>query len=151
MMYSKNGKAVIHITNPEYTNTIGKTLIRNSPVYKEGIVYKVPCTCGKFYIGQSGKTLDTRLSQHEYNVARDDSSSALNLHTRQCHQPIRWNGAEEIYHRADYTERNIIETACIHYSKTNNINNHNGIYKLDDILLHIFKSQYKVNTVLGIT
>ena len=125
-------------------------MIRNSPENKEGIVYKVPCSCGKFYVGQSGKHLEKRLSQHRYYISRDDPSSAINMHTRLCHQPIRWNDAEEIYKRADYTERNIIETACIYYSKTNNINNHDGLYKLDALFLHIFKHQYKINQVLGI-
>ena len=133
-----------------FPNTIGKSLIRNSPICKEGIVYKIPCTCDKFYVGQSGKPLEKRLSQHRSNVAKDDPSSAVNLHTRICHQPIRWEGAKEVYKRSDYIERNIIETACIHFSKNNNINNHDGFYNLDALLLHIFKQQYKANDTLDI-
>ena len=132
-----------------FPNTIGNSLIRNSPIYKEGIVYKIPCTCGKIYVGQTGKSLEKRLSQHRYNVNRDDASSALNLHTRTCHQPIRWGGSKEIYKRSDYIDRNIIETVCIHFSKDNNINNHDGFYNLDP-LLHILKQKYKVNDIFYI-
>ena len=65
-----------------YQNTIGKTLIRNSPLCNEGIVYKIPCGCGRFYVGQSGKPLDKKISQQKYNISRNDQRNAINIHTQ---------------------------------------------------------------------
>ena len=70
--------------------TIGRTLIRNSPRNDDGIVYKIPCSCNKIYIGQTGKTLEKRITQHKYNVARDDPSSAINIYTKSFNYPINW-------------------------------------------------------------
>ena len=132
-----------------YPLTIGRTLIRNSPKNEEGAVYIIPCGCSKMYIGQSGKSLDKRIAQHKYNVARDDPSSAINIHFRSCNFPINWKQSKKIFNRPNFTERNIIETACISHTKDINFNTSPGIYKLDPIVLHIFKQQYRLADVLN--
>ena len=134
-----------------YHSTIGKILIRNSPVTNEGIVYKIPCGCGRFYIGQSGKSLDKRISQHKYNISRNDQSSAINLHTQTCNYPMAWSDSVPIFYRKNFVERNIIESASIYHTKSKHINSNSGLYKLDPIVLHIFRQQYKLNDVLDVT
>ena len=120
--------------------TIGRTIIRNSPKHEEGIVYKIPCGCNKIYVGQTGKTLGKRISQHKYNVARDDPSSAINIHTKNCNIPISWKNASKLFSSSNFTVRNIIEKACISYTKDSNFNSSPGLYRLDPIVLHIFLS-----------
>ena len=132
----------LHLTF-SFPYTIGKTLIRNSPTTREGAVYKIECGCGKFYIGQTGKTLDLRVSQHKYNVRIDDRKSAITNHTRTCHFPIKWSYAKELYKNSNFIERNLIETAIIQHTKNFNMNTSNGLYNLDNIFLHIFNKQYK--------
>ena len=132
----------LHLTF-SFPYTIGKTLIRNSPNTGEGAVYKIECGCGKFYIGQTGKTLDLRVSQHKYNVRIDDRKSAITNHTRTCHFPIKWSYAKELYKNSNFIERNLIETAIIQHTKNFNMNTSNGLYNLDNIFLHIFNKQYK--------
>ena len=133
-----------------YPFTIGRTLIRNSPKCEDGVVYEIPCRCNKIYIGQTGKTLEKRISQHKYNVARDDPSSALNIHTKYCNNPINWTNARTLFSSSNYTVRNIIETACISHTKDVNFNSSSGLYRLDPIVLHIFNQQYGFRQLLGL-
>ena len=133
-----------------YNNTVGKSLIRNSPIYDEGIIYKIPCGCGKFYVGQSGKSLSKRISQHKYNVARDDQQSAINNHTHTCNYPMKWKESKELFSRSDFVERNVMESACIVHTKDMNLNSNLGLFNLDPIVLHIFKQQYKLRDILPV-
>ena len=34
------------------------------PMEKSGVVYEVPCSCGKAYIGETKRTLETRMKEH---------------------------------------------------------------------------------------
>ena len=129
--------------------TIGRSLIQNSPRYEDGVVYRIPCGCNKMYIGQTGKTLEKRISQHKYNIARDDPSSAVNIHTKNCNFPINWKDSCKLFSSSNFTERNIIETACISHTKDTNFNSSFGLYKLDPIVLHIFYHQYRLKQRLG--
>lgn len=49
----------------------------------EGVVYSVPLSCGKKYIGQTGRCLNERLKEHHYNVTKAISGH-LGLHCRDC-------------------------------------------------------------------
>ena len=127
-----------------YPSSIGKFLIRNSPKNDNGIVYKIPCGCGKFYIGQSGKNLEKRVSQHQYSVATGQHCNAISCHTQHCNFPIKWKESEILYRNNNYIERNLIETACIQHTMLRNFNTSTGLFKVDPLFLHVFKSQYKV-------
>ena len=131
-------------TTFSYPNSIGKILICNSPKANNDIVYRIPCGCEKYYIGQSGKCLQKRISQHKYSVATDQHCNAINCHTRSCNFPIKWSEAEIIYKNRNYIERNLIETACIHHTISNNFNTSTGLFKIDPLFLHIFNKQYKI-------
>ena len=108
--------------NFSYPNTIGKSLIRNSPKCERGIVYKIPCVCSRFYIGQTGKELGKRVDQHKSYVNNNMPNSALNIHHSICNNPIQWNRSSILYKSNNYIERNILESACIEFSKEVNIN-----------------------------
>ena len=126
-----------------YNNTIGRTIIRNSPKQEEGVVYQIPCECGKFYLGQTSKTIQKRISQHDYCIRTNAKNNAINLHVNNCGMPILWNKAKIMYKEKDTIMRNILETACIDFSKHNNFNNSPGMYKLNPLFLHIVTQQYK--------
>ena len=126
-----------------YCSTIGRTIICNSPKQEEGIVYKIPCECGKFYVGQSGKDIQKRLNQHKYCIRSNAQNSAVNLHVNNCGKAILWNKTEILYREKDTVMRNILESACINFSEHNNFNNSPGMYKLDPLFIHIATQQYK--------
>ena len=132
-----------------YPNTIGKSLICNSPASNEGIIYKIPCRCGKFYVGQTGKTIEKRISNHQYNVGTNNTSNAICVHTNSCNFPIDWQLSKILYRNTGFIDRNVIESACIVFSKDRNFNLSPGLYKLDNFVLHNIRRQYKLDDVFN--
>ena len=47
------------------------------------VVYRVPLSCGKLYIGQTGRCLNSRLSEHKYNVEKYQQGN-LAHHCSRC-------------------------------------------------------------------
>ena len=95
--YHPNFESIVHplrllgfCTTFSYPNTIGKCLICNSPNSNEGVIYKVPCKCGEFYIGQSGKSMEKRIENHKYNIRTNNKSNAICVHSNACNFPIDW-------------------------------------------------------------
>ena len=96
-------------------NTIGNHLIRNSPKRERGAVYKIDCTCSKFYIGQTGKLPKDRVKEHMSYIRRDEESSALNIHYRGCNRDIMWMQVATLFQNSSYFERNILESRVYRY------------------------------------
>ena len=115
----------------------------NTPREVNGIVYKIPCECDKYYVGQSCKKLSKRIEQHKYAIRRDNMSNAINRHTHECSAPILWNKSEVLFNCTDFTLRNILESAFISVGDGQNFNNSLGIFKLDPLFLHTVTLQYK--------
>jgi hypothetical protein len=45
-------------------------------------VYRIPCECGKVYIGQTGHSVDTRLKEHQWHICLEHpDKSAIAEHT----------------------------------------------------------------------
>ena len=65
-----------------FPNTIGKTLIKNSPSYVEKAgVYRIPCKdCNKSYFGETGRSFDVRLAEHRRDVQNCNISNAAFIH-----------------------------------------------------------------------
>ena len=89
------------------------------------------------------KHLKKRVSQHKYNVRSADTRSALYNHTVNCNFPISWSNAEALYRNSNFIERNVLESAYIYHTDDNNFNTSPGLYKLDQLVLHIIQKQYK--------
>ena len=132
-----------------YRNTIGRTMIQNAPVNDAGIVYRIPCGCGKYYVGQSCKKLSKRIDQHKYAIRTNNMSNAINRHTYDCNIPISWSNSDILYKCPDFTLRNILESALITVGKENNFNCSNGIFNLDPLCLHVATQQYKFRKKLS--
>ena len=78
-----------------FKNTIRNFLIKNSPENKSCCIYKVPCfQCNRYYIGQTGKGLETRVKQHKYAIRSANESNALFNHVRDEGHSIDWENAK---------------------------------------------------------
>ena len=75
------------------TSTLRTTLVRvKDPIpieKKSGVVYEVPCSCGKVYIGETKRTLETRMKEHR--AAAQLEKSAVAEHARQNGHTIDWS------------------------------------------------------------
>ena len=122
-------------------STIKNKIICNNP-NKNGVVYKIPCKdCNQCYVGQSGKPMEVRISQHKYNVRTCNESSAIFSHMVSNDHVIEWEGACVIKYESDYISRNIFESTCIQYLNTFNLNG--GLYKIDQIIKNSIVTQNK--------
>ncbi|CAF2082836.1 unnamed protein product [Rotaria magnacalcarata] len=128
----------------KYNHTLMDSLVRNSPIVKEGSVYAIKCTCSKFYIGQTNIHVNDRVSQHQQCVRVDDRSNALNLHYGNCNHDIMWNSPVTLININDYFERNMLEAVIIKLSWENNINIKRGTYVIDDYLMKVICRQFKL-------
>ena len=62
-----------------------------------GVVYKIPCSCDAFYIGETGRQLKTRISEHKLSVSKKDAKSALCEHTlTHPEHSIQWDKVEKL-------------------------------------------------------
>ena len=58
------------------------------------VVYRVPCSCGKAYIGEAVWRLETRMKEHQDACQKGAlEKSALAEHAWESHHPIKWEEA----------------------------------------------------------
>ena len=81
------------------TNTLGCMLTKvkdPTPHNKRpGVIYKIRCECGHFYIGETGRTLNTRLKEHKAACRLGAfERSAVAEHTWQPGHAIDWENVE---------------------------------------------------------
>ena len=60
-------------------------------------VYKIPCECGKVYIGATGRSFNTRIKEHKAcQRLGDGDKSAIVKHAQQQHHKINWEDSSLI-------------------------------------------------------
>ena len=63
------------------------------------IIYKVSYTCGKMYIGETTRQLETRLKGHKDACIKGfTDKSAIAEHARTEDHPIRWGDTRIVQH-----------------------------------------------------
>ena len=60
------------------------------PTKQDGVVYKIPCECGKVYIGETGRTMQDRIKEHNRDIwlARTQTSAVSEHANETGHLPI---------------------------------------------------------------
>ena len=52
------------------------------PAKQDGVVYKIPCECGKVYIGETGRFMHERIKEHDRGIwLAQTQSSAVSEHS----------------------------------------------------------------------
>ena len=111
------------------------------PIDKQSnVVYEVPCTCGKVYIGETKRRLGTRLKEHKDACVKcHTDKSAIAEHAWTNDHPINWaetkilqraNGTMELVMKEALSIRTTPEDACL--------NRHSG-YELPDCWIATYK------------
>ena len=62
----------------------------------KGIVYSIPCECGSLYIGETGRTLKTRLMEHKRSVCNRDTNNGIAVHVIETDHSVQWEQAAVI-------------------------------------------------------
>ncbi|XP_033606939.1 uncharacterized protein LOC117282232 [Cryptotermes secundus] len=74
-------------------------------------VYRIPCKCGKVYIGQTGCSIDTRLKDHQWHIRLEDpDKSAVAGHSINMGHHIQFQNTSILATKIRYMGRFIRET-----------------------------------------
>ena len=128
-----------------YNNTIGRSLIKNSPVplVTEGGVYSIPCfECSDKYYGETIKSLNTRISQHKYDVSKYKRCNALYRHMLDKNHSIDWENASFVFNNKNKDVLQMVESALI--SRLPNFNLAAGFYSLPNNIAQDIVSELRI-------
>lgn len=78
----------------------------------QGVVYSIPLSCGRRYVGQTGRCLNDRLREHRYNVFKVVSGH-LGVHCRDCGCIPAFERCQVVFKNKDRVTREIIEARDI--------------------------------------
>lgn len=96
-----------------------------------GVVYEIPCTCEKRYLGKTRQKLGKRTGQHKYAIETgDEAHSGLCEHIIQTGHRSRWSGVKIVYKESNHRKLGILENIAIKKSAGNNLNRREDIQYL---------------------
>lgn len=104
---------VCALTSVQRSGSCGTNHKRKFVGCRSEVVYEVPLSCGKVYVGQTGRCLNKRLSEHSYAVA-SASGQHLAVHCRSCANCIPLFEETKVLGRArEKRAREILEASVI--------------------------------------
>ena len=81
------------------------------PKDRQGTVYRIRCNdCSGTYIGETGRTLTTRLGEHQTATDKDDLTNNIAQHHRKTGHDINWDSATCLTHSTDKDQRLTLES-----------------------------------------
>ena len=73
-------------------STLARVKDRLPTDLSSGVVYQVPCSCGKVYIGETIRRLETRIKEHKDACRKGETNkSAIAEHVWGLQHPIKWD------------------------------------------------------------
>ena len=97
------------------------------PAKQDGVVYRIPCECGKVYNGETGRPMQDRIKEHDRDIrlARTETSAVSEHAHNTGHKPL-WNEVKFIDRDPYYYTRRVEDAIYIRLHP-NNINRDSGL------------------------
>ena len=84
---------------------------KDKPEDRQGAVYKIKCCdCQASYIGETGRNLSTRLTEHKRATRNGDVNNHIAEHHLQTKHQIDWDSVTCITYSTDYYQRLTLES-----------------------------------------
>ena len=84
---------------------------KDDPEDRQGTVYRIRCNdCNGTYIGETGRTLTTRLGEHQTATDKEDLTNNIAQHHRKTGHDINWDSATCLTHSTDKDQRLTLES-----------------------------------------
>ena len=99
-----------------YENKLTHILCKNKPknCQCDMGVYEIPCrTCGKIYVGESGRDLEKRIKEHKIDIKNANEKNGMFVHVRDFDHPIDFKNARIVYPSSSVRRRHLVESALI--------------------------------------
>jgi len=124
----------------ENATKISNCLTHNGPPGKTTAgVYRIPCKiCPKFYIGETGRSIQQRMKEHQADIIKPDPNlhSGVVNHVHDTGHFFDFQKMELLFTCNDVTKRHLVESALIkYYSKDNLTVNLNSGFSPHNIML----------------
>ena len=88
----------------------------------KGVVYQIPCAqCNEVYIGETGRPLKTRISEHKRAVTMGDARNANADHWMRTDHSMDWKGATVVDRASKWREWRVKESVHIRTRRTYNL------------------------------
>ena len=85
---------------------------------KKGVVYQVPCAeCESVYIGETGRKLEKRISEHKGAVKRHNVKNGIAVHAWTKQHKVDWEAATVKHVETNHSRRKTIEALHIHLQR----------------------------------
>ncbi|CAH8479282.1 unnamed protein product [Dicrocoelium dendriticum] len=125
-----HGITVAHEATETIRNKLFKVKDRLSKKETSGVVYKISCkNCEKYYVGQTGRKLGTRLHEHSLAIRRHDEKSLMSVHMDAENHQFDLENVEILGRARNRRAREFLEAW---HSGRNSINKHlelEGVYE----------------------
>ena len=84
---------------------------RDEPNNRQGAVYKIKCSdCQASYIGETGRNLNTRLTEHKRATRNGDANNHIAVHYQLTNHNIDWDSAQCLTYSTNYFQRLTLES-----------------------------------------
>ena len=84
---------------------------KDQPRDRQGAVYKIKCCdCQATYIGETGRNLNTRLTEHRRATRNGDINNNIAEHHLQTNHRIDWDSATCVTYNTNYYQRIVLES-----------------------------------------
>ena len=84
---------------------------KDDPKDRQGTVYRIRCNdCNGAYIGKTGRTLTTRLGEHQTATDKEDLTNKIAQHHRKTEHDINWDSVTCLTHSTDKDQRLTLES-----------------------------------------
>ena len=91
------------------------------PAKQDGVVYRIPCECGKVYIGETGRSMHERIKEHDRDIrlARTQTSAVSEYAHISGHYPL-WDDVKFIDRDPHWYTQRVKEAIHIRLHPDNN-------------------------------
>lgn len=112
---------------------------KDNPLKRSNVVYSIPCqNCQQKYIGQTSRTLNSRITLHRSDCRTLKRTCALSEHAMDTGHHLDFNNYKILHNEKNLTKRLFLEMAEIN-KEDNNMNKKTDISSLSSIYSYILK------------
>jgi hypothetical protein len=87
---------------------------KSKKLFPKEVIYNIPCECGKSYIGETVRTVEVRLKEHQVSIKRCDTDiSKLTEKNVTTGHRFKWDDVKVIGKESNWRKRKIHEAAEI--------------------------------------